>query len=84
MKSGTSVAPSPFNAVKLELALILLVSCVLLFVVSSITKEFLGQLLLLASFSAVSTLWLVFRIRYILSAGEKPGQQQIPQKNQTS
>jgi hypothetical protein len=93
LKTGISVAPSPFNAVKLELALILIVSCVLLFTVSSITNEYLHQLLLLGSYGAVCMLWLVIRIRYIInthsnasikSTTKKQNQRQPSQQNPTS
>lgn len=64
-KPGFSVAPSPFNAVKLELAVILVLGVFLLLAVGFITKNLVSQVLMLAGFAMGCLLWLVLRTRSI-------------------
>ena len=62
---GFKVAPSPFNAVKLELAIIVVAAVLLWAMVDFITKDDSAQLIILLLFGISSALWLVFRTRQL-------------------
>ncbi|MEJ2181330.1 MAG: hypothetical protein P8Y28_13080 [Gammaproteobacteria bacterium] len=62
---GLSVAPSPFNAVKLELAIILVAGILLWAVVDSITPSESAQIGILMLFGFLGAGWLVIRTRYL-------------------
>lgn len=64
-KKGLSVAPSPFNAVKLELAIILIVGLLLWTVVDSITSSDSAQIGILMIFGLFGAAWLIIRTRYL-------------------
>ncbi|MCI0508326.1 MAG: hypothetical protein L0Z73_19815 [Gammaproteobacteria bacterium] len=63
---GLYVAPSPFNAVKLELAVIMIVGLLLWIAVDSITINAAAQIVILMSFGVLGAFWLVIRTRYLL------------------
>lgn len=63
--TGFTVAPSPFNSVKLELGIILVLAVVLVFLVDRAFSEFLVQLLVLGGAGVVAALWLFWRTRAI-------------------
>ena len=65
-RRGFTVQASPFNAVKLDLALILFVGVVLVFVHSRLVSNQLGQLGLLAAYGIVAMCWLIFRTRRVI------------------
>jgi len=67
-KSSFTVAASPFNAVKLELGIVLIVGFFLLLVISSVVDSPFVQLGLLGGYGAISMLWLIFRVRRIVAA----------------
>ena len=76
-QSGLAVGASPFNAVKLDLAVILVLAVVLGLVHGRITDGLGGQLLLLAGFALAAAGWLVWRTRRVLrreSARQRDGQ----------
>lgn len=62
---GLRVAPSPFNAVKLELAIILIAGLLLWFVVDSITASDSAQIGILMIFGLCGAAWLIIRTRYL-------------------
>ena len=62
---GFRVAPSPFNAVKLELAIILIAGLLLWAVVDSITPSESTQIGILMIFGLLGAAWLVIRTRYL-------------------
>ncbi|WP_455202742.1 hypothetical protein [Kaarinaea lacus] len=62
---GLSVAPSPFNAVKLELAIILIAGILLWAVVDSITPSDSAQIGILMIFGLLGAIWLIIRTRYL-------------------
>ena len=64
-RQGLSVAPSPFNAVKLELAIILVAGILLWAVVDSITPSESAQIGILMLFGILGAGWLVLRTRYL-------------------
>ncbi|MGD8566703.1 MAG: hypothetical protein PVJ39_01265 [Gammaproteobacteria bacterium] len=64
-KPGLQVAPSPFNAVKLELAVIIVLGSVFWLIVDSITSNDVAQIGLLLLFGLISAVWLVVRTRYL-------------------
>ena len=67
-ESGKSfgVAPSPFNTVKLELALLLIMGLLLLVGLDSITQNTLIQIVVLFIFSIIGMVWLVLRTRRVV------------------
>ncbi len=75
--AGFTVAPSPFNGVKLELAVIFCVGVLLLLLQGRITSNSLLQLGLLAGYGGVSMLWVLYRVRQIMrKVGVHHGQNQ--------
>ncbi len=76
-RKGFTVQASPFNAIKLDLALILIVGVVLLIVHDHIVVNQLGQLGLLAGYGMVAMCWVVIKTRRIekqlAEAKQKPG-----------
>ncbi len=66
-RQGMTVAPSPFNEVKLDLGVILTVGLVLLLVLGKALDSLPAQLLVLASYSLLGMLWLVVRTRRIMA-----------------
>jgi len=63
---GFGVAASPFNQVKMELGLALILGIVLWLAAESITASIATQLLLLAGYGLISAGWLVFRVQRIV------------------
>lgn len=63
---GMTVAPSPLNEVKLDLAIILVVGGLLLLVQGRLLDGLLAQLLVLASYGVLGMLWIVIRARGVL------------------
>ena len=63
---GMTVAPSPLNEVKLDLAIILVVGVLLLLAQGRLVDGLLAQLLVLASYGVLGMLWIVVRARKIL------------------
>lgn len=60
---GFTVPASPFNAVKLDLALIVIVGLVLLVIHTRLVADQFGQFLLLAGYGFAAMAWIVFRTR---------------------
>ena len=63
---GMTVAPSPLNEVKLDLAIILVVGMLLLLVQGRLMEGLPAQLLVLASYGVAGMLWIVVRTRKVL------------------
>lgn len=75
--TGFTVAASPFNGVKLELAVIFCVGVLLLLLQGRITSNSLLQLGLLAGYGAASMLWILYRVRRVVrNVGVNHGQNQ--------
>lgn len=73
-KRRFTVAASPMNAVKLELALICGVAILLWLVQSRISDDPAVQFLLLAGYGLASMAWIVFRVRrVVIKAGNDHG-----------
>jgi dipeptide/tripeptide permease len=68
---GLSVSPSPFNAVKLELAVVIIAGLLLWIAVDSITNSDAAQIVILLAFGVVSAGWLVLRTHLLLRRNEK-------------
>ena len=62
---GFTVQASPFNAIKLDLALIIIMAVVLLLVHNKLVENTLAQLGLLLGYGVVSMFWIVIRTRRI-------------------
>lgn len=65
-RQGLTVAPSPFNEVKLDLGVILIVGVVLFLVQGRVLDSLWQQLLLLASYSLLGMFWIIIRARRIM------------------
>ena len=65
-RAGFQVAASPLNAVKLELAIIVVMAILLLLLVNALSTEFLTQVAILSTFSMLSAIWLVVRTRRLI------------------
>ena len=63
---GPTVSASPFNGVKLELGIALVLGALLWLGADSITASTEAQLLIFLGFGLLSTLWLVTRTRAVL------------------
>ncbi|MDS4025839.1 MAG: hypothetical protein RKO25_02425 [Candidatus Contendobacter sp.] len=63
---GMTVAPSPLNEVKLDLAIILVIGGLLLLAQGRLLNGLLAQLLVLASYGVLGMLWIVIRTRKVL------------------
>jgi len=63
---GITVQASPFNAVKLDLALIVIVGIVVLVVHDRLLENQLGQLAMVVGYGVVAMLWIVIRTRRVL------------------
>ena len=70
-KSGFTVAASPLNPVKLELGIILIIGFFLLFIVTSLIESQLVQFGVLGAYGIMSMLWLIHRVRSLVTALEK-------------
>lgn len=74
---GFTVAASPLNSVKLELAVICCGGVLLLLLQERITSNSLLQLGLLAGYGVASMLWILYRVRQVVrKTGVRHGQNQ--------
>jgi hypothetical protein len=64
---GFMIAPSPFNAVKLDVGVILVVGFLLLLVQGHITTDITLQFLLLLGFGSGGMGWIVLRTRRVMA-----------------
>ncbi len=64
-KGGTTVNASPFNGVKFDLGIILILAVFVLIIVSAAEPNFLAQFLYLAAYGIASMAWLVVKIRKV-------------------
>lgn len=63
-----TVAPSPFNAVKYELGVLLFLAVPVWILVVKLVVGDGRQLLCLLAYGALAALWLVLRVRHVLAA----------------
>ena len=61
-----TIDPSPFNAVKLSLGVVIAVGVLLILATSRLTTSTLTQLLLLSTYGGIAAFWLVRRTRRVL------------------
>ncbi len=66
-KKGFTVQASPFNVVKFDLALIVVVGLMLLLVHDRLIDHQLGQVLTLLGYGCLAMCWIVFRTRRVAS-----------------
>jgi hypothetical protein len=64
-RRGFTVAASPFNSVKLDLALIIVVAVVVVLIHKHLAESFLAQLAILAGYGLISMAWLILKTRRI-------------------
>ena len=77
---GFGVAASPFNGVKVELGIILILGFILWLAADSITGSITAQLMLLVGYGLVGALWLIIRTRKVVQQLTK--QEASPETNQ--
>jgi len=65
-RSGMRVAASPFNGVKLDLAIIIVVLLLLWLVLANTKTDTTTQMVVLFLSSGIAASWIVFRVRRIL------------------
>ena len=65
------VAPSPFNAIKLELGIVIVVGVLLLIGVDSITQDILIQIGLLFVAGVSAMVWIIWRTHNVLKRQSK-------------
>jgi len=58
-----SVAPSPFNSIKLELAIVMVVGGLMLAAVDSITQDLILQISILLIAGLLGMAWIIWRTR---------------------
>ena len=72
-KSGIGVTASPFNGVKLELALILIIGITLGLVLNHMLESDTLQMLVLAGYGVVASIWIILRTRSLARAHHECG-----------
>lgn len=72
-RKGIGVAPSPLNPVKLELAVLTVLGVLLWIVHTRITRDALGQLLILGGYGLAAMTWLMMRTRRVVAARLRGG-----------
>jgi hypothetical protein len=72
-RRNVTVAPSPFNAVKFELGVLLLLAVPVWILVVRLVAGDGRQLLYLIAYGTLAALWLVVRIRFVMAAEVKSG-----------
>lgn len=65
-RSGMRVAASPFNGVKLDLAIIIVLLLLIWLVLANTVKDTLTQTMILFACSGLAASWIIFRVRRIL------------------
>ena len=73
-RRGVTVAPSPFNGIKFELGVILLLLPLGWLVVARLVTDTVTQLMLLFGMASVASLWLLWRTRTVLRRLERERQ----------
>ena len=66
--AGITVSPSPLNAVKLELAAVLVVALTLYALVEILLETGWLQVAILAGYALAAGIWLVVRVRKVVGA----------------
>ena len=61
-----AVAPSPFNAVKLGLGVIIIVGVLMVLVTGKLAASPAMQILLLSSYGVIAAVWLMFKTRQVV------------------
>ena len=74
-KKGFGVAASPFNGVKIELGIVLILGFVLWLAADSITASITAQLLLLVSYGLIGAFWLIIRTRRVAQQWDEQNKQ---------
>jgi hypothetical protein len=69
-----TVAASPLNTVKLDLAIIIIIALIVIVLVSSLVDSQLEQFIWLMSYGLVSMLWLLIRVRRVLQSCQGQGE----------
>jgi hypothetical protein len=74
-RRGFTVAASPFNGVKLDLALIVIVGMVVWLIHDRVIENGFGQLLFLAGYGLCAMIWIVLKTRRIARSGLTNGKE---------
>ncbi|HRD67226.1 MAG TPA: hypothetical protein PKY50_13860 [Candidatus Competibacter sp.] len=74
-RKGMAVAPSPLNEVKLDLGIILTIGALLLLVQGRVVDGLPLQFLLLLSYGLLGMMWIVVRVRRVMTKLEREREQ---------
>lgn len=69
---GLIVKPSPFNEIKLELGIVLLISLVVLLLVEGFVSDLSAQLAILFGTGLSGMAWLIYRVKRLAASIEPP------------
>jgi len=69
-----TVSASPFNGVKLDLAIIIVLAVILLVVLPRLVDNYATQIIYLGGFGILSMIWLIVRSRRILHSFQSSNQ----------
>ena len=72
---GFTVAASPFNGVKLDLAIVVLIGGLVWLIHDRLISSPLGQLILLASYGLSAMCWIIYKTRRVMRSLPGEGQQ---------
>ena len=61
-----TVAPSPLNAVKLDLGIIIVLSVIIWVLIPRLIADELLQIFVLAGFGLLAAVWIIFRTRRVM------------------
>lgn len=65
-RRGFSIAPSPFNGVKFELGVVLVLGVLLLLIQGRLSDSLLVQSLILGGYGVLGMLWILWRTHQVL------------------
>lgn len=77
-RKGFGVAASPFNGVKLELAIIIILGIVLELMLDSITQKDVIQIGVLAGYGLLASGWIILRTRFLAHRALAAQQSTVP------
>jgi len=63
--TGFAVAASPYNAVKMDLAVLVLLGVIVWVIHDQITTQFYAQVLILGGYGCATMMWVITRVRQV-------------------
>lgn len=81
---GVRVEASPFNGIKLELGVVIIVCTVAALITNRFLENGVGQLLALVTIGLLGSLWLILRTRSLMNKYEPAADHPIQEQNDNS